>query len=127
MGDNPSVFYVGGLNQLRGYDYLRFAGNRAWLANVEYRFPLIWEARAGDFALRHIRGLIFMDMGATWFKGQEFKFIEDGRLQTPVASFGAGFGVNMVGLPLWFFWAQRTDFKDFYGGPDFQFYIGPLF
>lgn len=127
LGDNPSVFYVGGLNQLRGYDYLRFAGNRAWLANVEYRFPLIWEARAGDFALRHIRGLIFMDMGATWFKGQEFKFIEDGRLQTPVASFGAGFGVNMVGLPLWFFWAQRTDFKDFYGGPDFQFYIGPLF
>ena len=63
-----------------------------------------------------------------YFKGEEFKFWEDGELAEPnVASFGAGFGINLVGLPMWFFWAQRTDFKTLDGGPDFQFYLGPLF
>jgi Tol biopolymer transport system component len=127
FGYDPSVFYIGGLNQLRGYDYLRFSGNRAVLGNIEYRFPLIFESRAGDFVLRNIRGLLFLDTGAAWFKGEDFNFSVDGSLQDALASFGVGIGVNLVGLPLWFFWAQRTDFKSLDGRPDFQFYIGPLF
>ncbi len=127
FGDHSSVFYIGGLNQLRGYDYLRFSGNRATLANIEYRFPLIFEARAGDFAIRNIRGLVFADVGAAWFKGEDFNFTLDGSLDDAVGSFGAGVGVNLVGLPLWFFWAQRTDFMSLEGSPRFQFYIGPLF
>ncbi len=127
FGDDPSVFFIGGLNQLRGYDYLRFSGNRAVLANAEYRFPLIFESRAGEFVLRNIRGLLFVDVGAAWFKGQDFNFSVDGSLEDALASFGVGLGVNLVGLPLWFFWAQRTDFTALDGGPDFQFYIGPLF
>ncbi len=127
FGDHPSVFFIGGLNQLRGYDYLRFSGNRAALVNLEYRFPLIFEARAGDFAIRNIRGLVFADVGAAWFKGDDFNFTLDGSLEDALASFGVGVGVNFVGLPLWFFWAQRTDFQTLEGNPRFQFYIGPLF
>lgn len=127
FGEDPTAFFFGGLNQLRGYDYLQFAGSRAMLANVEYRFPLIWELRGGDFAIRHIRGLFFLDVGTGWFNDETYDFWKDGALDDAVASFGAGFGFDLVGLPLWFFWAQRTDFNELYGGVDFSFYIGPLF
>ncbi len=127
FGDNPEVFFIGGLNMLRGYDYLGFSGSRNALFNLEYRFPLIWEARGGEMALRHIRGLAFLDVGAAWFNDETFTLFEDDRLKDAVGSFGLGFGVDLIGLPLWFFWAQRTDFKELFGGPDFSFYIGPLF
>ncbi len=127
FGENPEVFFMGGLNMLRGYDYLAFAGSRNAIVNLEYRFPLIWEARAGDFALRNIRGLLFADVGAAWFEDENFKIWENGALVDPVASIGAGVGIDLVGLPLWFFWSQRTNFNDFFGGVDFSFYIGPLF
>ncbi len=127
FGDDPEVFFLGGLNMLRGFEYLGFSGSRNALVNIEYRFPLIWEARGGDFALRQIRGVLFLDMGAAWFNDSDFTLFKDGRLEDAVASFGWGVGFDLAGLPLWFFWAQRTDFKEFDGGPDFSFYIGPLF
>lgn len=127
FGDDPTAFFFGGLNQLRGYRYLQFAGSRAALVNVEYRFPIIWEARAGDFALRQIRGLLFLDIGAAWFEDQDFSLFEDGRLEDGRASFGAGIGVNLAGIPLYWFFAQRTDFDQLDGGIDVSFYIGPLF
>ena len=127
VGDDPEVFFLGGLNMLRGFEYLGFSGSRNALVNIEYRFPLIWEARGGDFALRQIRGVLFLDMGAAWFNDSDFTLFKDGRLEDAVASFGWGVGFDLAGLPLWFFWAQRTDFKEFDGGPDFSFYIGPLF
>jgi hypothetical protein len=127
FGDHPTVFFLGGLNQLRGYDYLRFSGNHAFLMNLEYRFPLIFEARAGQMALRHIRAVLFADVGGAWFKDDDFELFDGGRLQDARGSVGVGLNINLMGLPLWFFWAERTNGKDFFGGPDFQFYIGPLF
>jgi outer membrane protein assembly factor BamA len=127
FGDDPTAFFLGGLNQLRGYEYLQFAGSRAGMFNLEYRFPIVWEARAGDFALRHIRGVLFADVGTAWFRDEDYTFWENGALQDAVASVGFGVNINLVGLPLWFFWAQRTDFDQFYGGLDFSFYIGPSF
>lgn len=127
FGEDPSAFFFGGLNQLRGYRYLQFAGSRAGLVNVEYRFPIIWEARLGEFALRQIRGLVFFDMGAAWFEDDEFTLFEEGRLVDGRASFGAGVGFNLAGIPLYWFFAQRTDFDQLDGGIDVSFYIGPLF
>lgn len=127
FGEDPAAFFFGGLNQLRGYRYLQFAGSRAALLNVEYRFPIAWEARAGDFALRQIRGLLFFDMGAAWFDDESFELFRDGRLEDGRASFGAGIGVNLAGIPLYWFFAQRTDFDQLDGGIDVSFYIGPLF
>lgn len=127
FGDDPTAFFFGGLNQLRGFRYLQFAGSRTALLNVEYRFPIIWEARGGEFALRHIRGLLFFDMGAAWFDDEGFTLFKDGRLEDGVASFGGGIGVNLAGIPLWWFFAQRTDLDSLDGSVDVSFYIGPLF
>ncbi len=127
FGEDPTAFFFGGLNQLRGYRYLQFAGSRAGLVNAEYRFPIIWEARLGDFALRQIRGLLFFDMGAAWFEDDDFTLFDEGRLVDGRAAFGAGIGVNLVGIPLYWFFAQRTDFDSLDGGIDVSFYIGPLF
>ncbi len=127
FGDNPSVFFFGGLNQLRGFDYLEFAGNRAAFFNFEYRFPVIWEARGGDFAIRHIRGTLFFDAGAAWFNDEDFMLSEDGRLADARSAFGLGLGFNLGPIPLTWYLSQETDLGSFIGKPQISFYIGPSF
>lgn len=126
-GDDPNVFFMGGLNQLRGYDWLEFSGNRVWFTNIEYRWPLIDEVRGGTFAITDIRGLFFFDMGGSWFDQFNFSFFENGRLKDAVASFGGGVMIDLGPLPLNFYVSQRTDLKELNGGPRFDFYIGPRF
>ncbi|MFQ5742956.1 MAG: hypothetical protein ACE5HV_05125 [Acidobacteriota bacterium] len=126
-GDDPNVFFFGGLNQLRGYDFLQFSGSRASFLNVEYRFPFIDEARGGDIAIRDIRGLFFFDLGAAWFEDQDFQFFRNGRLGDAVSSFGGGIGFNLGPIPLNFYLSQRTDLRSLVGGLGFDFYIGPTF
>ena len=41
IGDFPDFQYFGGNSELRGYDYLQFAGQNVLFANAELRFPLI--------------------------------------------------------------------------------------
>ena len=41
FGDFPDFQYFGGNSELRGYDYLQFAGQNVAFANAELRFPLI--------------------------------------------------------------------------------------
>jgi outer membrane protein assembly factor BamA len=119
---------MGGLNQLRGYYWLEFAGNKAWFTNFEFRFPFIDEARGGDVAIRDIRGVAFLDVGGSWFNIQEdFRIWEDGRFKDAVASFGGGVYFNFFGLPLNFFLSQKTDFDSLIDGLKFDFYIGPTF
>ncbi|MFW6198255.1 MAG: BamA/TamA family outer membrane protein [Acidobacteriota bacterium] len=127
FGDDPGVFFFGGLNQLRGFDFLQFSGSRAVFTNLEYRFPVIWEARLGDFAIRHIRGTLFFDVGAAWFEDQDFTPWEDGRLQDARASFGLGISFNLGPLPLNWYLAQKTDLDSLIGDPTIEFYIGPTF
>ena len=127
-GENPSVFFMGGLNQLRGYDWLQFAGNKAWFTNIEFRFPFIDEVRGGDMAISNIRGLFFLDVGASWFNIQnDFTFWEDGGLKDAVGAFGGGVYFDLFGLPLNFYLSQKTDFNRFIEGVKFDFYIGPTF
>lgn len=126
-GDDPNVFFFGGLNQLRGARFLQFSGSRATYLNLEYRFPLIFEARAGELAIRHIRGTVFLDVGAAWFEDQDFDLFDDGRLKDGRAAFGVGVGFNLGPLPLHFFLSQRTDFQSLIDGLEFDFYLGPSF
>jgi outer membrane protein assembly factor BamA len=127
FGDDPSVFFFGGLNQLRGYNFLQFSGNRAFFANLEYRFPVIYEAALGSLAIRHIRGTLFLDVGAGWFDEEDFTFWQDGRLQDARASFGIGIGFFLGPVPLNWYLSQRTDFDEFFGDPSISFYLGPNF
>ena len=127
MGDDPNVFFFGGLNQLRGFNFLQFSGSRAAFANLEYRFPIMYEARGGAMALRHIRGTLFLDVGTAWFGDQEYKFWEDGGLRDARASFGLGLGFNLGPLPFTWYLSQRTNFKEFFGRPAISFFLGPSF
>ncbi|MGD8327889.1 MAG: BamA/TamA family outer membrane protein [Acidobacteriota bacterium] len=127
QGNDPNVFFMGGLNQLRGFDWLQFSGNRAWFMNLEYRWPFIDEVRGGTFAITDIRGLFFFDLGGSWFDPNNFTFWKDGRLQDAVASFGGGVMIDLGPMPLNFYLSQRTDLQQLYGGVRFDFYIGPRF
>lgn len=127
QGEDPNVFFMGGLNQLRGYDWLQFSGNRAWFMNLEYRWPFIDEVRGGAMAITDIRGLFFWDMGGSWFDGDDFDIIRDGRFADVLASFGGGVMIDFGPMPLNFYFSQRTDGRSLIGGVRFDFYIGPRF
>ena len=127
QGDDPNVFFMGGLNQLRGFDWLQFSGNRVWFTNVEWRWPLIDEMRGGEFAITDIRGVFFFDMGGAWFDGFGFDFVENGRLADALASFGGGVMIDLGPMPFNFYFSQKTDGRALIDGVRFDFYIGPRF
>lgn len=129
-GNQPNLYYFGGIDTLRGYDYRSLVGNRVAYLNAEWRFPLIDHLVLPWLHLTSLRGRFFIDVGAAWFDlpaytvefgGQEFEvpaykqdftFMEDGRLKDGVSSYGFGFSVNLFGLPAHWDFAKRWDFKD---------------
>src|SRR5262245_52524622 len=69
-GDFPDFLYFGGNGDLRGYDYLQFAGQNTIYANAELRFPLIEAALTPIGVIGGIRGVFFAGIGGAWFNGQ---------------------------------------------------------
>ncbi len=119
-GPGARLFGLGGINQLRGYDFREFIGDRAAWMNLEFRFPLVDELRLPFGSLHWFRGLIFLDVGAAWTQdnyffdreygdigliyllGQpgvfrEFKFwnSDENMLQDGRASYGLGFSLRL--------------------------------
>jgi hypothetical protein len=70
IGDFPDFQYFGGNSELRGYDYLQFAGQNVLFANAELRFPLIEAALTPIGVIGGIRGVFFAGMGGAWFNNQ---------------------------------------------------------
>ncbi len=70
IGDYPDFWYFGGNYDLRGYDYLEFAGQNAMVANAELRFPLIEAALTPIGVIGGIRGVFFAGIGGAWFNNQ---------------------------------------------------------
>jgi Tol biopolymer transport system component len=115
-GNQPSFFYIGGLDTIRGFDFRSIQGDRVFFGNFEYRFPLV-DALVGPFYdFRGIRGRIFLDVGGAWFDqlDQDFDFLADGetRLEDGLSSYGWGITVLFAGLQLNWDFAQVWDFKD---------------
>ena len=129
-GNAPDVYAFGGLDTLRGLDYRTAIGNTVAYANVELRFPLIDYLILPIGGLRDIRGRAFFDVGGAALSGQKFQFwttqggpqLKDGR-----ASFGFGFELNFLGLPLHWDFARLWDFKHTLSSFRTAFYIGPTF
>ena len=69
-GDAPDFLYFGGNGELRGYDYLEFAGQNTVFANAELRFPIIEAALTPIGVIGGIRGVFFAGIGGAWFNGQ---------------------------------------------------------
>jgi hypothetical protein len=70
IGDFPDFIYFGGNSEMRGYDYLQFAGQNVVFANAELRFPLIEAALTPIGVIGGIRGVFFANVGAGSFRNQ---------------------------------------------------------
>jgi len=72
QGDGYSVYSVGGLNYLRGYDYRELYGSRIAFLNMEFRFPLVDALVFPIGILRDLRGFLFADVGTAWFSSSDY-------------------------------------------------------
>jgi len=126
-GSAPTVFYFGGLDTLRGYDYRSIIGNNVFYVNTEFRFPLVDLLATPVLQFGGIRGRVFIDVGGAWLKDQTFRFMEDGHLKDGHASFGGGFSVYFLGLPWNVDFAKQWDFHSSLSGWQTTFYVGATF
>ncbi len=118
---------------MRGAYYYERVGNRFFLHNLEFRFPLVryfilgWPLPIG---FQNIRGVMFTDIGAAWYD-DKFRGInnEKGkpRLQDLFMGYGLGARMNLGFLVLRFDVAWSSDFISQTLGPYYYFSIGPEF
>ena len=128
-GNRPSPIFIGGMDTLRGGRFRDILGDRAFFANVEYRFPLLDLVATPVLAFQGIRGVLFFDVGGAWFGDvEEFDFYneDESRLEDGIAAYGWGVTVQFLGLDLNWDVARRWNFKE---GEDFRtsFWIGTRF
>lgn len=131
-GNNPTPYYFGGLDDVRGVEFRSLLGDRAFYANLEYRFPLIDLLATPVLRFGGIRGRIFLDIGGAWFDefGEKFDFwnSDEKRLQDAVSSYGWGLTFNFGGLLLNWDFARLWDFdSNLDDGFSTQFWIGTRF
>jgi len=137
-GNFPSVYAIGGLDTVRGYDFRSLVGDRAFHGNLELRFPLIDALVSPVFDFRGIRGRIFLDVGGAWrdYAGEEYEFcdadkglsVEFGGGANACAAYGWGFTVRFSGLDLNWDFAQAWDFdRKLDDGFRTNFWIGTRF
>ena len=140
-GNFPDLFFLGGIDTLRGFDYRQFYGDRAFYTNLELRFPLIEALILPVLAFQGVRGRIFLDIGGAWsdYAGETFDFwnSDESRLATdnfltgergPHSSYGWGLTVRFSGMDLNWDFAKIWDLKDDLGGGfETNFWIGSRF
>ncbi|HVN75822.1 MAG TPA: BamA/TamA family outer membrane protein [Thermoanaerobaculaceae bacterium] len=114
-GKQPDVFYFGGLDTLRGFDYDSVVGNRAVYLNSEWRFPLIDRLYLPWLHLEELRGRFFLDVGGAWWDlpgyKQPFRCVNNGQLQDCLSSYGFGISLDLFGLPVNWDFSKQWDFK----------------
>jgi hypothetical protein len=106
-GDTPRLSYLGGHTSLRASEFEAFAGDRAAMASVELRVPLLnevllaWPVRVG---IRRVRGVLFVETGMAWHEGDKPRVArqtEDGlRLEDLGLQYGFGARARTLGLRL---------------------------
>jgi hypothetical protein len=100
-GNVPDICEFGGLDTLRGIGYGTIFGNSCAYMNFEFRFPLIDLLALPWIGFREIRGHLFFDIGGAKLKTGSFTLWDSDKnqLQDAIASYGAGFDINFLGLP----------------------------
>ena len=124
-GEGARFHSVGGYNQIRGFEYREFFGDRVIFTNLEMRFPLVDTLGLPFGAIRNIRGVFFLDAGTAYtqdgffFDSQtgffrEFKWVDDDQdvLRDLRASWGLGFSFSMGAFDLTWTFAQRFPFLE---------------
>lgn len=106
-------FILGGPGSLRGYDYNAFSGNAVFLANAEFRFPLIPRWMIGlpaPIPMPTIWGAVFFDLGSAFDTALPFTAFEwqGDTLRLIDLKSGLGMGLRLVilqGIKLMVDWA----------------------
>jgi len=121
-GKNPFIFYLGGNNQVRSVDYYSITGSEGWLANLEFRLPLVNIASTLIGPIGPIRGALFLDIVRAKFKGYQAKFaIYEGQdlfgnikahLADAIGSYGYGIEFFLFGFPFHLEFAKRLEWRD---------------
>jgi len=124
-GEGSQLFSIGGYNQIRGFRYREFLGDRAAYMNLELRFPLVDEVRFPFGSLRQVRGLLFFDAGTAWTQDgwfwdketgvfRDFKLYdkENDRLRDLRASYGIGFSFRFGFFDLNWNFAKRLPYTE---------------
>ncbi|HEX7184108.1 MAG TPA: BamA/TamA family outer membrane protein [Thermoanaerobaculia bacterium] len=114
-GNQPNLLYFGGLDTIRGTRFRQLSGDRGFFVNAEYRFPLIDVIATPILAFQGIRGVLFFDVGAAWYKDDpsfDLYNSDTGRLEDGIAAYGYGITIRFAGFDLNWDFATRTDFKD---------------
>lgn len=139
FGRDRSLFYLGGIDTLRGYNYEDLVGSRVGLFNIELRIPFIdvlyfgWPIR---WSIGGIGGLIFADIGGTWSDliygpDNPYKMFErDGlrlRLNDLKGSIGLGLRLRLGLFSLDFAAARHTDLRSITPGVKYHFGLGQAF
>ena len=133
FGPDNSLFYLGGIDTLRGYRYQDLIGTRMGLLNFEIRIPFIDELRFGwpfPWAIGGIRGIVFSDFGTVWSEALHrdnpynvfHKEKKRYRLDDVKASIGIGLRLQLGFFSLDFDVARRTDLAEV--DPDTMFHFG---
>jgi Tol biopolymer transport system component len=73
-GEAASFYAMGGLNQLRGWEYREFFGSKISFFNLEYRFPLVDAIQFPFGAIRNVRAFFFLDIGTAWMGADQISF-----------------------------------------------------
>ena len=134
------IFYgLGGLNNLRGWEFRELYGSNVVNMNLELRFPFVDELRFPIGPFRNIRGFFFLDSGTAWLSDDQFydpdlravrveptgfgsaRIIgfdwfdnENDRLKDLRASYGMGFQFLFIGgLQFNWSWAKRFPYTHY--------------
>ncbi|MCU0236716.1 MAG: BamA/TamA family outer membrane protein [Acidobacteria bacterium] len=112
-GANALLFWSGGNNTLRAADFRSLVGNKGFMFNAEFRFPLVHAALTPIGVVGPLRGTFFFDFGGLWFNGEPFRVFKPGsmQLENAISSYGYGIQFFLFGYPMHFEWVTRTDFK----------------
>lgn len=139
FGSDKSLFYLGGIDSLRGYNYEDFVGSRVGLFNIELRVPFIdvlyfgWPFR---WSIGGIGGVLFTDIGGTWHdelysSENPFRIIRrEGRryrLADVQGSIGLGLRLRLGLFSLDFAAARHTDLVSIKPGVKYHFGLGQAF
>jgi hypothetical protein len=96
--DIRDVYFSEFITPLRGFAYYQQVGNKFFLSNMEFRFPLIQRLTLGwplplDFPL--IMGNIFWDVGSAWTDNKTWKGVSKGKFQDLLMAYGIGARINL--------------------------------
>ncbi len=127
-GKNPYVNYWGGNNTVRSSYYYNIIGTEGWFGTLEFRFPLINAASTLLGLIGPVRGKAFFDVTRSKLGDapalQPVYELDQGMIRSgfaeAIGSYGFGFELFFMGLPLHFEWVWGLQWKDFSRPFDFD-------